>query len=195
MELCESIRKEPSLSTVPIIILSPFDTEAKVTSGFDAGADAYVIKPFTVSLLISRIDQLINTRERLKGHIKQELIVNPKEVDITSDNDIFLASIMKLMEEHMSDEDFNIDLLAAELNISRSMLYRKLQSITGQSPVKFIRTIRMKRAAQLLEATSYNVSEVSMMVGFSDQRYFSTCFRQQFGMSPKEWSLARRSKY
>ena len=115
-------------------------------------------------------------------------------MDITSDNDIFLASIMKLMEEHMSDEDFNIDLLAAELNISRSMLYRKLQSITGQSPVKFIRTIRMKRAAQLLEATSYNVSEVSMMVGFSDQRYFSTCFRQQFGMSPKEWSLARRSK-
>lgn len=195
LELCESIRKEPSLSTVPIIILSPFDTEAKVTSGFDAGADAYVIKPFTVSLLISRIDQLINTRERLKGHIKQELIVNPKEVDITSDNDIFLASIMKLMEEHMSDEDFNIDLLAAELNISRSMLYRKLQSITGQSPVKFIRTIRMKRAAQLLEATSYNVSEVSMMVGFSDQRYFSTCFRQQFGMSPKEWSLARRCKH
>ena len=188
LDLCTSIRKEPSLSTVPIIILSPFDTEAKAMSGFNAGADAYVIKPFTVSLLISRIDQLMSTRERLKGHIKQELIVNPKEVDITSDNDIFLASIMKLMEEHMSDEDFNIDLLAEELNISRSMLYRKLQSITGQSPVKFIRTIRMKRAAQLLEATSYNISEISMMVGFSDQRYFSTCFRQQYGMSPKEWS-------
>ena len=194
LELCTNIRKDPSLSTVPVIILSPFDTESKAMLGFDAGADAYVIKPFTVSLLISRIDQLINTRERLKGHIKQELIVNPKEVDITSDNDIFLASIMKLMEEHMSDEDFSIDMLAAELNISRSMLYRKLQSITGQSPVKFLRSIRMKRAAQLLEATSYNVSEISMMVGFSDQRYFSTCFRQQYGMSPKEWSLVHRKR-
>ena len=194
LELCANIRKDGALSTIPVIILSPFDSESKTMTGFDAGADAYIIKPFTVSLLISRIDQLINTRERIKGHIKQELIVNPKEVDITSDDDIFLASIMKLMEEHMSDEGFSIDMLAADLNISRSMLYRKLQSITGQSPVKFIRTIRMKRAAQLLEVTSYNVSEISLMVGFSDQRYFSTCFRQQYGMSPKEWSLDHRSK-
>lgn len=194
LELCANIRKDGALSTIPVIILSPFDSESKTMTGFDAGADAYIIKPFTVSLLISRIDQLINTRERIKGHIKQELIVNPKEVDITSDDDIFLASIMKLMEEHMSDEGFSIDMLAADLNISRSMLYRKLLSITGQSPVKFIRTIRMKRAAQLLEVTSYNVSEISLMVGFSDQRYFSTCFRQQYGMSPKEWSLAHRKK-
>ena len=192
LELCTRIRKNTSLSTVPIVILSPFDSEERTMSGFDAGADAYIIKPFTVALLTSRIDQLLNSRERLKGHIRQELIVNPKEVDITSDDDVFLANVMRLLEEHMSDEDFSIDMLAADLNISRSMLYRKLQALTGQAPVKFIRTVRLKRAAQLLEATSYNVSEISTMVGFSDQRYFSSCFRQQFGMSPKEWSQAHR---
>ena len=99
---------------------------------------------------------------------------------------------MKLLEEHMSDEEFSMDALAGELNISRSMLYRRLSLLTGQSPVKFVRTVRLKRAAQLLAATSHNVTEISTMVGFSDQRYFSTCFRQQFGMTPKEWAQAHR---
>ena len=192
LEMCAGMRKDPVLSTIPIIILSPFETEEKIVQGFDVGADAYIVKPFTVALLISRIEQLLNSRERIKGHIRQELIVNPKEVDITSDNDVFLANVMKLLEEHMSDEEFSMDALAGELNISRSMLYRRLSLLTGQSPVKFVRTVRLKRAAQLLAATSHNVTEISTMVGFSDQRYFSTCFRQQFGMTPKEWAQAHR---
>ncbi len=194
-ELCEEMRQDSIMSTVPIIILSPFDSEEKEMQGFDAGADAYIVKPFTVPFLISRIEQLLESRERIKGLIRQELIVNPKEIDITSDNDIFLANVMKHLEEHLSDDSFSIDQLAMDLNISRSMLYRRLSLLTGQSPVKFIRTVRLKRAAQLLESTSYNVSEISGMVGFSDQRYFSSCFRQQYGKTPKEWSQANRKKY
>lgn len=149
-------------------------------------------KPFDIANLNVRIKQLLDVRAAIKENIRKELIVNPKEVMITSDDDKFIASIITIIEENMTNTDFNIDILSSKLNISRSTLYRRIMEITNQSPSDLIRRTRMKRAASLLERTSHSVAEISYMVGYWDQRYFGQSFKKEFGMTPKQYAKKKK---
>ena len=191
-DLCRKIKDDKFLSSIPVLFISSLSGEEDEQKAYELGADAYITKPFDIHYLKSRIDQLIKSRLQIKEKIKQELIVNPKEIAVTSDDDIFLANVMNILEENISNPQLNIDDLANKLNISRSMFYRKINGLTNQSPVEFIKKVRLKRAANLLEVTSLNINEISMMVGFSDQRYFSVCFKKEYGITPKSYSLKKR---
>ena len=152
----------------------------------------FITKPFDISVLEAHIRQLLNIRAIIKDHVRKELIVNPKEVLITSDDDKFLVGVIKVIEENMANIEFNIDHLASALNISRSTLYRRILDITDMTPIDLIRNIRMKRAANLLEATSRSVADISLEVGYSDQRYFSLNFKKEFGKTPKQYAISQK---
>ena len=194
IELCKSIKSSSLTGHIPFIMTSSIPEADMEVIAYEAGTDVYVVKPYELSYLKTRINQLLQSRVKVKERIKQELIVNPKEVKITSADDIFLANVMNKLEEKIGDENFTIDSLADSLNISRTMLYRRISNITGLSPVEFIKEVKLKRAAQLLETGSFNVTEVCFQVGFQDARYFSTCFKKQFGISPKAYSLKKSKK-
>lgn len=194
IELCKSIKSSTLTGHIPFIITSSMPEADMEVIAYEVGADVYFTKPYELSYLKTRINQLLQSRVKVKERIKQELIVNPKEIRITSTDDIFLANVMNKLEEKIADENLTIDTLADSLNISRTMLYRRISNITGLPPVDFIKEVKLKRAAQLLETGSFNVTEVGYRVGFQDARYFSTCFKKQFGISPKAYSLNKSKK-
>ena len=132
-----------------------------------------------------------------KGNRKlQQTVTNmastPKDVNVLTNNEAFIASALEIVEQNIGNQQFSVEQLASELCVSTSGLYRRLQQLTRLSPVEYIRYVRMNRAAQLLKTQRYRVYEICTMVGFSDQRYFSQCFKKQFGVTPKAYSLSAR---
>lgn len=192
--LCREIKSESSTAFIPVILTAGMTAGDMKAAAYEAGANAFIVKPYELSYLKIRIGQLLQSQAQVKERIKQELIVNPKEIKITSSQDIFLANLMDKIEENISNEQYAVDDLANDLNVSRSMLYRKIRTVSGMSPADFIKDIRLKRAAQLLSTESFTVAEVSYQVGFSDTTYFSTCFKKQFGIPPKAYSLQKIKK-
>lgn len=191
-DLCCAIKENYILSPIPIIFISSLHTNTIERKAYEAGADVFITKPFDISVLEAHIRQLLNIRAIIKDHVRKELIVNPKEVLITSDDDKFLVGVIKVIEENMANIEFNIDHLASALNISRSTLYRRILDITDMTSIDLIRNIRMKRAANLLEATSRSVADISLEVGYSDQRYFSLNFKKEFGKTPKQYAISQK---
>ena len=167
------------------IFISSLSFEITEQKAYEAGADVFIAKPFNVASLDARIRQLLDVRTAI--NIRKELIIDPKETLITSDDDKFVANIINVIEDNIADVEFNIDKLASLLNISRSTLYRRAMEITNLSPSDLIRKRRMRRAAELLKQTSHPVSEICYMVGYSDQRYFGQSFKKEFGMQPSEY--------
>lgn len=194
LEFCKQIKDDNYTNHILVIILSGLGSEEDKLKAYESGADAFILKPFDVSFLKMRIQSLLKLRSKVREKLKNELIVNPKEVEISSDKDLFLANAMNLIEENISSEDFGVDQLADKLNVTRSMLYRRFRMLVNQSPAEYIKIYRLKRAAQLLEQTSYNVTEVSAQVGFSDTRNFSKLFKEQYGVLPKSYSLSKKKK-
>ncbi len=191
-ELCRKMKEYQILSAIPVIFISSILSEITEQKAYEAGADMFIVKPFNVASLDVRIKQLLDVRTAIKENIRKELIIDPKEVLITSDDDKFVANIINVIEDNMADVEFNIDKLAGLLNISRSTLYRRAIEITNLSPSDLIRKRRMRRAAELLKQTSYPVSEICYMVGYSDQRYFGQSFKKEFGLTPKQYSLQKK---
>lgn len=193
-DFCKRIKSDNYTSHILFIILSGLGTEEDKLRAYEYGADAFVSKPFDINFLKVRIQLLLKMHFKVTEKIKKELLVNPKEVDVSSNSDLFLANVMNLIEEKYSEEKFDVDLLADNLNITRSMLYRRFRTVVNQSPAEFLKEFRLKRAALLLETTSHNVTEVAEQVGFNDVRYFSKQFRAQFGVLPKSYSMGKKKK-
>ena len=191
-ELCRKMKEYQILSAIPVIFISSLSSEITEQKAYEAGADVFIAKPFNVASLDARIRQLLDVRTAIKENIRKELIIDPKEVLITSDDDKFVANIINVIEDNIADVEFNIDKLASLLNISRSTLYRRAMEITNLSPSDLIRKRRMRRAAELLKQTSHPVSEICYMVGYSDQRYFGQSFKKEFGMTPKQYSIQKK---
>ena len=154
----------------------------------ESGADAYIPKPFKTKLVAVRVDKLIESRERLRQRFQTEKGLTPKEITLNSLDQEFLEKIMELMEEHMDDELYWVDQLVADMSTSRSTFFRKLKKLTGHAPNDFIRMIRLKRAAQLLEQNQLTIAQVSDYVGFNDANYFGKCFRKMFGETPSHYA-------
>ena len=134
-----------------------------------------------------RVKNLITQRKQLQQRFAQKLSVDPKDIAVTSADKQFLSRALHVIETHIADADFDAETFAAELSVSRSMLHRKLRGLTGLSTTEFIRSIRLKRAAQLIRQKSGSISEIAYQVGFNHLSYFSDCFRKQFGVNPKEF--------
>lgn len=184
IELCRQLKTDVSTSHIPVILLTARTSLIYKLDGYDTGADDYVTKPFNLQLLEARIRNLIRIRQQLKRRFSHGIDLSPSEVAVTSLDEKFMQQVMGIVEDHMDDFEFSVEQLSKEVGMSRMQLYRKLKALTGKSPNQVLRTIRMKRAAQLLKTGQYNVSEVTYMVGFQDLKYFRERFKEEFGVSP-----------
>jgi DNA-binding response OmpR family regulator len=186
----KEIRENIETSHIPFVILTAkSDLESKI-HGFDQGADEYITKPFSTSYLMSRIENLLHQRKQLQQRFNRQQNYSPKfEVEpdlphVTSMDEDFISKLKKFMEKNMDKSDLLVDDLALEMGVSRSVLFKKLKSLTGLAPIEFIRDMRLLRAAQLIETGQYNVKQIAVMVGITDSRYFSKCFKKKYGESP-----------
>jgi len=190
---CKIVKSKIETSHIPILILTAKNLVEDRIKCYDAGADAYISKPFELELLEARIRNLLNKRKIKNETYKSSLDVNISELEYNSIDEEFLKEAIKVVEENIADFDFTQEVLMAHLNSTRSTLYRKLKSLTGLSPSEFIKNIRMKHACAMLEKGSGNISDVAYAIGFNDPRYFSTCFRQEFGITPTEYFKEKRT--
>ena len=188
--LCKKIKSNININHIPIILLTAKATDDDKAEGFDIGADAYVAKPFNVELLKKRIANIIENRERLEYKISdtvdnQALI---KPVVLKSSDQILLEKIIKIINENIADTNLNVEMLAEGVGMSRVHMHRKLKELTNQSARDFIRSIRLKQAAELLSNQKLTVSDVAYALGFSNLSHFSNSFREFYGSSPKEYA-------
>lgn len=188
LELCSRLKKNPDTSHIPIILISARDLPVHKMEGYSLLADDYITKPFRADMLLARIDNLIRQREVMKKAFRESVKLAPSEVTATSSDAKFMARCIEVIEAHISEHGYGVNELCNELGISRPQLYKKIKSITGLSPVHFVREIRLKRAAQLLSGNhDLSVGEVADAVGFIDKSYFTKLFVAEFGVLPKDY--------
>ena len=187
IELCRKLKSDKDTSHIPIILLTALSDMAHHVQGIREGADVYLPKPFNSQLLLVHIQNLINSRNTLKELYAKRILLGTGTFEIKTFEEEFLAKLMKLVEENISNSNFNNDDLASLMFMSRSTFYRKLKAVTGMSGNEFIRTARLNYAAKLLESGNYSVTEAAFEAGFNDIKYFRKRFNDQFGTTPSEY--------
>ncbi|MEZ4847148.1 MAG: tetratricopeptide repeat protein [Bacteroidia bacterium] len=184
--LTKKLKTDARTSHIPVIMLTAKSGKENKIEGLETGADDYLTKPFDGDELTVRIRNLIQQRKLLRERFRKDITLKPKDIAITSADEQFLQKIIDLIEKRMDDEMLSVEEVASEVALSRSQLHRKLKALTDHSPSTFIRSIRLKRAKDLLEQQAAGVAEVAYQVGFSSPTYFSKCFKDEFGVSPVE---------
>lgn len=185
-ELCRILKSSVATSHIPVILLTAKSAREAIVHGLEAGASDYIIKPFDMLVLKARIRNILNRRDSLRKDI---LHVEPQseEGDYASQMDkVFLNKVINILNEELSNSEFSVDDLCRRLGVSRTVLYNKIKTLTGQPPSDFIKVVRLNKAKEILETHKYMISEVADMVGFSDPKYFSVCYKKQFGISPSK---------
>lgn len=186
-ELCKTLKEDNRTSHIPIILLTAKSDDVSHIQGMKSGADNYLAKPFKPAILVSHVKNLIKSRKKLKELFAHQLNLEPSEVEVTSFDEEFIKNTIRFIEENMVKDEFSIDELANQVNMSRSTFYRKLKALTGMSGSDFIRTIKLKRSAQLLKSGEYSVSMAAYDAGFNDLKHFRKSFQKQFGVTPSEY--------
>lgn len=188
VELCQKLKQDERTSHIPVILLTArADMQSKL-EGLEIGADDYLTKPFESTELLVRVTNIISQRKRLRDHFQKELNVIPANLDLSTTDEQFLQKALDLANQHLDDEDFTVEKYAKLMHMTRQNLSRKLRSLTGSNAVTFIRQIRLKRAALMLQRGEANIAEIAFKVGFSSVSYFSKTFKSEFGMPPKQYS-------
>jgi signal transduction histidine kinase/DNA-binding response OmpR family regulator len=190
-DLCKALKRHEKTCHIPVVLLTARAGHDDRLTGLDTGADAYVVKPFEPSELLLQVRNLINQRKLLRERFSGAVVLKPSEMTVQPMDAAFLSRVLAVIEERMSDPDFDVERLGREVGLSRSQLHRKLRALTHQPPTLLIRSIRLQRAAELLKQDAGSVAEVAYRVGFSSQAYFAKCFREQFGYAPKEYAKAQ----
>ena len=188
--LCKKMKSNINVNHIPIILLTAKSGDEDKAQGFDIGADAYVIKPFNVDLLKKRIANLLENRERLEMKLSDsednKLLIKP--IAMRPTDQILLEKVIKIINDNIADPDLNVEFLASGVGMSRVHMHRKLKELTNQSARDFIKSIRLKQAAELLSTQKTGISELAYALGFSNLSHFSNSFREFYGMSPKEYA-------
>ena len=186
LAFCRQLKTDKAISHIPVILLTARSLDEQRAEGYEHGADAYLSKPFSLRLLLSRIDNLIESRKKLnqtwsKGVEDDEIGNISNEIDKS-----FLKQLRKIIQENLANSDLSVEQIGDEIGLSRVQLYRKVKALTGYSPVEIVRKARLTRARHLLQTTERTVSEVAYAVGFSTPSYFSKCYKDEFGENPKK---------
>lgn len=187
IELCRKLKSDKLTSHIPIILLTALSDMAHHVQGIREGADVYLPKPFNSQLLLVHVHNLINSRNTLKELYAKKVFLGSGNFEIKTFEEEFLHKLMKLVEENISNSNFNNDELASLMFMSRSTFYRKLKAVTGMSGNEFIRTTRLNYAVKLLESGNYSVTDAAYEAGFNDIKYFRKRFQEQFSVSPSEY--------
>ena len=188
IELSKKIKINGITSHIPIIILTAKTAEKDKMEGFETGADEYIIKPYNEDILKNRIKNLLKNRKLLKEKFANSILLNPKELAINSQDQIFLENLYKSLEENLQSNNLNAQTISENINMSHSAMYKKIKSLTGLTFIEFIRDYRLSIAKQLIEEMGYSVSDACYKVGYSDRKYFSKLFKQKFKKNPSDFT-------
>jgi len=186
-QFCVEIKTDERTSHIPVILLTAKAAGESKIEGLETGADDYLTKPFDKQELLVRLNNLIKQRKQLREKFRKEITVQPGDITVTSIDEQLLQRAINSVENHISDPKFDTTAMSREVGVSRALLHQKLKALTGHSTGEFIRTLRLKRAAQLLKQRTGNVSEIAYDVGFQSLSYFAKTFRTQFGKTPSQY--------
>ena len=187
ISLCKKIKANVNTEHIPIILLTALSKDENRAEGLDIGADAYIVKPFNMDLLKKNVSNLLKNRERMKGKFSSRSEGKIKKIELKSSDEALMEKVIKTINDNMDNPDLNVEMLSARVGMSRVHMHRKLKELTNQSARDFIRNIRLKQAGELLIAKKLSISEVAYAVGFATLSHFSSCFKDFYGMSPKEF--------
>ena len=189
IEFCRYVKNKLELSHIPVILLTAKNKEEDRAEAYEVGADAFISKPFNLAVLHARIRNLLKYKERKAHDFKNQLVFEIKELDYTSIDEDFMQRAIDCVNRHLEDSDFDQPQFVEEMGTSKSTLYKKLKSLTGLNTSAFIRNIRLKAACRIMEekGSSVRVSDLAYAVGCNDPKYFSSCFKKEFGMLPTEY--------
>lgn len=187
LELCRRMKQRIETSHIPIILLTAKSNAEDRIECYNAGANGYIAKPFDLKVLEARINNFISTKKIQQQEFRADVNINLSMLEFPSIDEQFLNNAIKIIEENLLEPSFDVLIFSEKLNMSKSSLYRKLKNMTGLSASDFIRNIRLKRACVLLKSKTASISEVAYSVGFSDPKYFSLCFKNEFNMTPSEY--------
>jgi len=188
LELCKTIKGKVETSHIPVLLVTAKNQVEDRIECYNAGADGYIAKPFDMSLLDVRVRNLLTRRAFQTNEYKQNPQITLSDLEYNSLDQQFLDAAVRFVEENLGNFELSHDDLLVRLNTTKSTLYRKLKSLTGLSPSEFIKNIRIKHACRMLQKESGNISDIAYSVGFNDPKYFSTCFKAEMGMTPREYA-------
>lgn len=186
IEFCKNVKSQLTTSHIPVILLTALSSSENLVAGLEKGADAYITKPFDDHILLKQIENILSQRKRIWENFSTQFIAE-KPTKASSLDQAFLDKVKKALEKNIENEKYGIEALAKELHISRSQLHRKIKALSGMSTSKFVNLVRIQKAVKLFKSGQYQLNEIAFMVGFSNQSYFSQCFKKVHGLSPKEY--------
>lgn len=186
-ELCNVVKNDVNFSHIPFILLTAQHNLQSRLKGLNNGADAYMEKPFSIELLTAQVQNLIKSREMLTQTYRETPSVPATTLAVSTVDDIFLRKFNAYLEENIANETLSVEMLASEMGMSTSSLYRKVKGLSSLTPVEFIRITRLKKAAELMQTGESRINEIAFQTGFSSPAYFSTCFQKQYGKSPTDF--------
>lgn len=187
LELCTLIKNDIRVGHIPVILMTARSMVVHIKEGFQAGADDYIVKPFNMDVLQTRIRSLLASREQLKKLYGKRFSPEVMGIEVKSADERFSQKLFDVIEQNISNDKLDVELLCTEIGISRANLYRKLKSITELSPMELIRNKRLEMAAKLLKESEMNVSEIALHLGFNSHSYFSNSFKAFYGCTPTEF--------
>lgn len=186
-EFCRKIKEDIRTSHIPVILLTAKSSPENQYSGIEAGADDYISKPFNLEMLTLKISKIIEKQKKTHSTFKKKIDISPSEIEVMTMDEKFVKKAISIVEKNMENSDFLVEDLCREMAMSRVYFYKKILALTDKSPSEFIRFIRLKRAATLLEKSQLFVNEVAFQVGFNDPKYFRKYFKEEFGITPNEY--------
>jgi len=187
IELTKKIKSDKRTSHIPVILLTALTGEEDQLKGLGTGANDYITKPFNFEVLNAKVRNLLLLNSNLKNTYSRQIKVLTPEVEIQSDDERLLNTVMLYLEENLTNPELSVEELSKHVGMSRSSLYSKILDLTGQTPVEFIRSVKLEKAAVLLEKSDMNVAQIAYSVGFSTPNYFAKSFKTKFGMLPSEY--------
>lgn len=195
IEMCQKIKGDPQLAPTPVILLTGNSSAEVQLKSVEGGADDYITKPFEKELLIARVQRLLKVRDDLQHYFYNVITLKSNSFKISEEYKDFLEACIRVVEEHLDQDQFTIQMLADELGMSYSKLYKKIKAMSGQSANAFIRYIRLRKAAEMFIHSQHNVNEIAFIVGIKDVKYFRKQFNQTFGMNPSAYIDKYRKAY
>jgi len=194
IDLCRKIKADARTEQIPVIILTALTGEEEQLRGLETGASDYITKPFSFEVMVSRIKNILSGQSSLKKTFARKVEAVPTAAVIESNDERFVQRALEMVEKNLSDPAFSVEDLSHALFMSRISLYKKMLSLTGKTPIEFIRSIRLDHAARLMEKSQLTVAEIAWEVGFNNPKYFTKYFKAAFNMLPSAYIAARKKE-
>jgi DNA-binding response OmpR family regulator len=193
IELCKKIKADKRTNHIPVILLTALTGEEDQLRGLEIGANDYITKPFNFDMLNAKVKNLLALNNSFKNTYSKQIKVLSPEIEVASEDEKLMGEIMAFLEENLTDTQLSVEGLSRHVGMSRSSLYNKLLELTGQTPVEFIRSLKLDKSAVLLEKSDMNIAQIAYSVGFATPNYFAKSFKTKFGMLPSEYMSMKRN--